>query len=281
MKLNKAITFIFLIVYSISIKAQSTEFTSSYYDTGAIFFLLLIAAIFIAFLYYGQGEGKKSEPVKKKGSIFQLGFVRRFITGLTPVEKENDILLEHNFDGIKELDNRIPPWFNYLFYGSILFAVYYMLDYHVFESGKLQAEEYAEEMNLAQQQRDQLARSGAFISEESVTFAGDSETLQKGKELFIQHCTACHAADGGGLIGPNLTDKFWIHGGDIKNVFKVIKYGVPAKGMISWQQQLNPLQMQDVARYILSLQGTSPQNPKQPEGTPYTTHDTLKTLSVK
>jgi cytochrome c oxidase cbb3-type subunit 3 len=141
-----------------------------------------------------------------------------------------------------------------------------MLHYHVFDTGKLMAEEYTEEMNIAAAEKDALMESGAFVNEETVTLLNDAPALQSGKSIYDANCVACHASDGGGIVGPNLTDEYWVHGGGIKNVFKIVKYRVVEKGMISWQTQLNPLQMQEVSSYILSLQGTTPAAPKQIEG---------------
>jgi cytochrome c oxidase cbb3-type subunit III len=156
-----------------------------------------------------------------------------------------------------------------------------MLDYHIFESSPLQEAEYAAEMEAARMLREQLAASGAFITEESVSFVNDTDALSKGKKLYESNCVTCHAQDGGGIVGPNLTDRYWIHGGTINDVFRVIKYGVPAKGMIPWQQQLNPVEIQQLSSYILTLQGTTPANPKAPEGDPAAENDTLKTLSLR
>jgi cytochrome c oxidase cbb3-type subunit III len=280
MKMNKIFLILITLLNCGFLFAGEKDYPSGYYDIVALFFILILVSIFIAFFYFGMGEGK-IRPAREKKSFLQLSFVNKYLTGSTPIEKEGELLLADDYDGIKELDNKVPPWFNYLFYGSILFAVYYMLDYHVFETSPLQEAEYAEEMNIAKQQRDQLAKSGAFITEETVTFVKENEALEKGKQVYNTHCVACHATDGGGLVGPNLTDQYWIHGGSINDIFKTIKYGVPAKGMISWQQQLNPVQIQDVSSYILTLQGTQPQNPKAPEGVPFSPADSMKTLSMR
>jgi cytochrome c oxidase cbb3-type subunit 3 len=141
-----------------------------------------------------------------------------------------------------------------------------MLQYHVFGSGQVMQEEYTVEVNKAALEKEALIKSGAFVNEETVTLLTDASGLEAGKTIYDANCIACHAADGGGIVGPNLTDDYWIHGGGIKNVFKVIKYGVVEKGMIAWQTQLNPNQMQEVSSYVLSLHGTIPAAPKQPEG---------------
>ena len=127
-------------------------------------------------------------------------------------------------------------------------------------------DEYNEEIAIASAEKEALMKTGALINEETVTVLTDASALQSGKAIYDANCIACHANDGGGIVGPNLTDQYWINGGGIKNIFKTIKNGVPAKGMISWQTQLNPNQIQQVASYILSLHGTTPVNPKEPQG---------------
>jgi cytochrome c oxidase cbb3-type subunit 3 len=215
----------------------------------------------ISIIYY---EGKPKVVKEKKASIFSK--LNQILTKSTPIEREKDIMFDHDFDGIKELDSKIPPWFSWLFILTIIFAAFYMLQYHVFGSGQVMQEEYTAEVNKAALEREALIKSGAFVNEETVTLLTDVTDIQKGKEVYEANCIACHAADGGGIVGPNLTDDYWIHGGGIKNVFKVIKYGVVEKGMIAWQTQLNPNQMQEVSSYVLSLQGTTPAAPKQLEG---------------
>lgn len=239
------------------------DFSPSYYDVVALFLITMIILGFIAIIYF---EGRKEvEKIKKTNTAFSKFW--QFLTRSTPIEKEADILLDHDFDGIRELDNKIPPWFSWLFYVTIAFAVIYLLDYHVFNASPLQDEEYQIQVKEADLQREALIKSGAFINEESVTLLTDQPSIDAGKQIFTTNCIACHAQDGGGLVGPNLTDDYWLHGGGIKNIFKTIKYGVTAKGMIAWQSQLSPKQIQEVASYVISLHGTKPVSPKQPEGT--------------
>lgn len=271
----------FMTMFTTSVfAAGESDFPPSYYDVIAMF---LIAIVIIAFIFYVFYEGKKGaaeveeETVVKQPSAFAK--FRQLITKTTPVEKEHELLLDHNYDGIKELNSQIPPWFLWLFYITIFFSVVYMLDYHVFNTSPLQAEEYQIQVKQAEIERDALIKSGAFLNEESVTLLSDQASLDKGKQIFTTNCVACHGPEGGGLVGPNLTDDYWIHGGGIKNVFKTIKYGVPAKGMISWQTQLNPNQIQQVGSYILSLHGTKPANAKQPEGTVWTESETTPVAS--
>ncbi|QQS36843.1 MAG: c-type cytochrome [Ignavibacteriales bacterium] len=260
-----------VLLFTAGLNAQSgnPDLPDNYYSYVAFFIFLIIFLMILGFLYYGMGEGEVVEV--KKVSAFKK--FRQFVTRSVPMEKEDDILLDHNYDGIKELDNRVPPWFSYLFYFTILFAVYYMLDYHVFATSKLSGDEYLEEVQIAADKMAELMKSGALVNEETVTAVFDEASVLSGKKIYDVNCVACHSADGGGLVGPNLTDEYWIHGGGIKNVFKTIKYGVPAKGMISWQAQLNARQIQEVASFILTLKGTNPVNPKQPEGAIYTEPD--------
>ena len=258
----KILGFVVLFINSNIMAQTQNEVDPSIYDINLIIFSIIITIVFFAFLYYGMD--KVIERPKRFSKIFIK--VRNYVVGLAPMEKEKDILMEHDFDGIKELDNRIPPWFNYLFYATVIFGIIYMLDYHVFKTGKLPAQEYQEEMQKAALQRAELIRSGALVNENNVTRLTDASALNNGKEIFKANCVPCHGEKGQGIIGPNLTDEYWIHGGGIKNVFKTIKYGVPAKGMLTWEGKLNPREIQEVASYVLSLQGTNPPNAKPPQG---------------
>ena len=153
-----------------------------------------------------------------------------------------------------------------IFYISIIWAVIYMVDFHVIGSGNVQEDEYAKEVEIAALEREILNKSGGIINEDNVTYLDDAAALSGGKDIFIKNCAACHGMNGEGLVGPNFTDDYWIHGGGIQNIFKTIKYGVPAKGMISWEAQLAPTQIQEVGSYIITLRGSNPENQKGPEG---------------
>lgn len=252
--------FVLLFVNNVFAAGES-DFPPNYYDTVALILLLVIVISLLSIIYY---EGKPKVVKEKKVSV--LSKLSQMLTKSTPIEREKDIMFDHDFDGIKELDSKIPPWFSWLFILTIIFAAYYMIDYHIIGSGQVQHEEYTEEVRIASLEREALIKSGAFVNEETVKLLTDANELNAGKAIYDANCIACHATDGGGIVGPNLTDDYWIHGGGIKNVFKVIKYGVVEKGMIAWQTQLNPNQMQEVASYVLSLHGTTPAAPKQPEG---------------
>jgi cytochrome c oxidase cbb3-type subunit III len=190
------------------------------------------------------------------------------LAGLRPMKYEQTMMMEHAYDGILEIDNPIPAWFMTLFYGSIIVSVVYMFAYHVVGDGQIMTTEYKEQMvegeTIKQAYMKQFASS---INENNVTLLKDETSLKEGKKMFTQNCVACHAADGGGGVGPNLTDEFWIHGSTIKSVYHTISEGVAEKGMIAWKKSLNSIQMQQVASYILSLKGTIPAKPKEPQGT--------------
>jgi cytochrome c oxidase cbb3-type subunit III len=220
--------------------------------------VFLVAIIMWLVLVYSE----KSETAEQSG----FSKLMQLLNQRPPIEDEQKLLLDHDFDGIRELNNKIPPWFMAIFYGSIIWALVYMVDFHILGSGNVQEDEYAEEVQIAAMEREILNRSGSLVNEESVTRVDDVAALASGKDIFVKNCAACHGMGGEGLVGPNFTDEYWIHGGGIKNVFKIIKYGVPQKGMISWQAQLDPTQMQEVGSYILSLKGSNPPNQKGPEG---------------
>ncbi|MBK8983525.1 MAG: c-type cytochrome [Ignavibacteria bacterium] len=232
--------------------------------------IALLHAVFIPLLFPEKTpeELALAENVKKEKSI--LAVITDKISGLKPLDEEKELLMSDDYDGIRELDNNVPPWFNILFYSTIVIAIIYMLNYHVFKTGKLPFEEYSDEIYAAELKRDELIRTGAFINEESVELVSDPESLDMGKKIFMANCLPCHGSNAEGTVGPNLTDQYWIHGGGIKNIFKTVKYGVPVKGMISWQNVLNPKGIQQVSSYVITLTGTNPPNAKAPEGNIYT-----------
>ncbi|MFH7015119.1 cbb3-type cytochrome c oxidase N-terminal domain-containing protein [Flavobacterium sp. FlaQc-47] len=190
------------------------------------------------------------------------------LTKTQPIENEGDLLMDHDYDGIKELDNNLPPWWVYLFYMGIIFGVIYFARYEVF-GGDDQETELKMEMAQAKVDVEEYLKTAPdLMDEKSVVLLTDATDLAAGKEIFTTNCAACHRADAGGQIGPNLTDDHWILGGGIKNVFHTITNGGrDGKGMVSWKTNgLKPKEIQKVASYILSLQGSNPKEPKAPEG---------------
>ncbi len=209
------------------------------------------------------------------------------LTEAVPVERQDEIAFDHAFDGIRELDNKLPPWWLGMFYICIIIAVAYFAYYEVLGIGDSSTVEYEKEMAQAEETKKlRLAALGSQIDENSVVRLTDPEAIAAGQAEFIGKCAACHTAEGGGAVGPNLTDDYWLHGGSIKDIFKTIKYGVPSKGMISWESQLTPPQIQNIASFILSIKGSNPPNPKEPQGEIYVeeakeTADSTKTTETE
>ncbi|WP_447636561.1 cbb3-type cytochrome c oxidase N-terminal domain-containing protein [Flavobacterium microcysteis] len=190
-----------------------------------------------------------------------------FVKESQPIETESDILLSHDYDGIKELDNDLPPWWTKLFYACIVFSFIYLAKYHIFGHDD-QTKEFETEMaeaKLAVEEYKKTAKD--LIDAETVTLLTDAGDIAAGKAVFEANCIACHRPDAGGAIGPNLTDNHWILGGGIKNVFHTItEGGRDGKGMVAWKGTLKPSEIQQVASYVLSLQGSNPKDPKPAEG---------------
>lgn len=194
-------------------------------------------------------------------------FDRKFLTKAIPIDKEKDILFDHGYDGIHELDNDLPPWWKYGFYITIFWALSYLVYFHVTDSGNLSLQEYQAEMDQAAAAiKARMAKNSNMVTAETVVALNDTEAISAGKGVYAQYCVACHGQLGEGGVGPNLTDEYWIHGGGIKNVFTTVTKGVPSKGMISWKSQLSPKQIQQVSSFIITLKDTEPVNGKGPQG---------------
>jgi len=182
-----------------------------------------------------------------------------------------DKLIEHSFDGIREYDNPLPPWWVYLFLLTIIFGGLYLFYYHIAGIGQGSADEYANEVKDFQAKLASAGNSDANTdwNQSKFELVTDKEQLEKAKTLFAANCVACHGAEGQGGIGPNLTDNYWIHGGGINNIAKTIALGVPEKGMITWKNTLKKKEIVALASYVISINGTNPPNPKPPQGTLY------------
>ncbi|MFE3870381.1 cbb3-type cytochrome c oxidase N-terminal domain-containing protein [Flavobacterium sp. ZS1P70] len=189
------------------------------------------------------------------------------VTKSEPIENEGLLLLDHDYDGIKELDNNLPPWWVYLFYAGIVFGVVYMVRYELLGADNQETELKKELAQAKIEVAEYMKTAPDMMDEKTVTLLTEPTDLAAGKEIFTTNCAACHRADAGGQIGPNLTDDNWILGGGIKNLFHTITNGGrDGKGMIAWKGTLKPKEMQKVASYILSLKGSNPKDPKAPDG---------------
>ncbi|WP_316801618.1 cbb3-type cytochrome c oxidase N-terminal domain-containing protein [Pedobacter frigidisoli] len=205
---------------------------------------------------------------KSKPSVWEK------LLSLKPIEQEKDLEIDHAYDGIKELNNPVPAWFNFLFFGTMIFAAGYLFYYHIGGYGDLQDQEYVKEMQQAEVDKAAyLLKSANAVDENTVKVDNTPTVLEEGRGIFTGNCVVCHGDKAQGIIGPNLTDDYWLHGGGINNVFKTIKYGVTEKGMISWEKTLSPKQISAVANYILSLKGSNPAGAKAAQGDKYEEKD--------
>ncbi len=244
------------------------------------FFMLMVLMILIAIelilssienvMFQTLSEEAKERYLASKAKKREWTWGKNLYKRLTKtkeIEKEGEIILDHNYDGIRELDNVLPPWWVYLFYATIIFGVVYLIRFHVAGDydQKLEYEQEVAAAKIAIEEYKKTAKD--LVDVNTVEFLSEAADLSAGEKIFTTSCVACHMADGGGGIGPNLTDEYWILGGGIKNVFNTISEGGrDGKGMISWKQSLKPLEMAQVASYILTLGGTTPADPKAPEG---------------
>ncbi len=253
---NRILNSLVLIVgmTAIAFAGGGTEMALVATGTITAFFVLFI--FFVVFVLNGNIDAL-------------VRFFRALYDYIIPASEEEAPDLGHDFDGIRELDNRIPPWFNYLFAVTVLFAVIYALDYHVLGTSPLPTEEYNQEVAAADLMRRLRIASEGEIDEATLAVLTDGASLKAGAERYEKYCVSCHGAKGEGLVGPNLTDAYWVHGGSVKDVYATIKNGVPAKGMISWKLVFTPKEMQQVSSYILGMQGTNPPGGKKPEGELY------------
>ncbi|MEM6300022.1 MAG: cbb3-type cytochrome c oxidase N-terminal domain-containing protein [Bacteroidota bacterium] len=235
---------------------------------AALVLLIVIVALSVRQVLQLQIERMNREAgIEPKPKFsFQNWFWEKF----NAAQPDREVLLDHNYDGILELDNRLPPWWKYGFYLCIIGAFAYL---YVFYTGISpdSIDEYVAEVEQAEAaQRAYLEKLANSINESNVVaLAADDAGIGKGKAIFTKYCKTCHGDVGQGGAGPNLTDEYWLHGGSINDVFKTIKYGVTEKGMQAWQKKLTPQDMQQVSSFILTLQGTNPPDGKEPQGEKY------------
>lgn len=215
-------------------------------------------------------EQKQELEVAAHTSYKESAWFKSLMQKLTksePIENEIDILLDHDYDGIKELDNNLPPWWVYLFYASIVFGVIYLVRFEIMGADNQEMELQKELAQAKIDVAEYMKTAPDLMDEKTVTLLTEPADLAEGKTIFTTNCAACHRADGGGQIGPNLTDDNWILGGGIKNIFHtLVNGGRDGKGMISWKGTLKPKEMQKVASYVISLKGSNPVDPKAPDG---------------
>jgi cytochrome c oxidase cbb3-type subunit 3 len=210
-------------------------------------------------------KGAETSFVKPAVNRYKLFWNK--VNSFKPVTDEPAIDLGHNYDGIRELDNRLPPWWLYGFYSTIVFAFVYLYMHHVSHSAPNPIEEYQASVSQAEIAKEAYLKKAANnVDETTVKLLTDQPSLDAGKAVFESTCFACHGKQGEGGVGPNLTDDYWMHGGSIQDVFKTIKYGWPDKGMKSWKDDFSPVQIAQIASYVKSLHGAKAPNAKAPQG---------------
>lgn len=262
---------------------------STFYLLLSGLILELIIITFLARMFYHFSGLKKekvivpeTELIKKK----KFRWLEKMMNtkSVDPLSEE-EINLGHDYDGIGELDNPTPPWWQWGFVVSIIFSIIYLYTHLVSHSAPNQIQELAfANQEAAEKQKLYLETSAGNVDENTAVYLSDAADLAEGKSVFTSVCAACHGADGGGTVGPNLTDDYWLHGGSIKDIFKTIKYGVPEKGMKSWKDDYPPKKIEQIASYIHSIHGTKPATPKAPQGDIYkdsTAANTVVTDSLK
>lgn len=222
-----------------------------------------------------EGMSHAAAVFKSKHESF-LGYIYQQLDGGVTLEQESDILLNHDYDGIRELDNNLPPWWIGMFYVTIAYAFIYIGVYHFSSFGLSQAEEYEKELvnaeiAIAAFNAAQKAKKKEILSADNVAALSAVDRLAAGEKTFQKYCAVCHGKKGEGVenMGQNLTDDYWIHGGGIKDIFKTITNGVPGKQMIPWKSTLKPEEIQEVSSFILTLRGTNPPNARPAEGELY------------
>jgi cytochrome c oxidase cbb3-type subunit III len=264
--------------------AETVKVISNYggLSSGTFYLLLSVLAteIIIILFFTSQIRRFSAEllPEKKRAAapakanklkLWWSAIDKKIFTKAIPVEREQDIMLDHNYDGIRELDNALPPWWKYGFYITIGVAVVYLLNFHVFGYGKNPTQEYQAEMEQAKIQKEIYeANNKDKIDENNVPYA-DAAGLAKAKDIFTTTCFACHGKLGEGGAGPNLTDNYWLHKGSLNDIYQSIKHGYPDKGMQAWSAVYTPKEISLLASYVKSLHGSNPANPKAPQGDLY------------
>lgn len=232
--------------------------------------LVIFALIYNLKVLLGLEKKKldKEALIEAQGAN-SLSWWERF-NGFKHASEEEAIVMDHDYDGIRELDNKLPRWWVWTFYLTIIAGVIYMYRFHIAHTAPLSGEEYAIEMKKAEVEKEAyLKKSANNVDENNAKLLTAEADLAAGKAVFTTVCKACHGEKGEGGVGPNLTDDYWLHGGDIKSVFKTIKYGVDGKGMKSWKDDYSPLQIEQIASYVKSLHGTNPPNAKPKQGELY------------
>ncbi len=227
--------------------------TSDLYALVALNIMLLGVLLYLRRLFNGF-VGMVTENVVIESEPAVLNKVSKILTDVVPIEEEETIMLHHEYDGIRELDNNLPPWWVWMFYATIVFAVVYIFNYHILGTSDLQIVAYNKEVVQAELEKEAYRKAMAMnIDETNAVEMTEASDLSTGKELFKTNCVTCHAAKGEGYIGPNLTDNAWIYGYDISTIYKTIRVGSPNGKMPEHESKMNPIEIQQVASFVMSM----------------------------
>jgi cytochrome c oxidase cbb3-type subunit III len=237
--------------------------TMDLYGLLVINIILMVVVLYLRHLFNQMvAMTKKESEVVVEAPIVNIEKINAILTDAVPIEEEHKILMDHEYDGIQELDNNLPPWWVWGFFATIIFSVIYIFNYHILGTSDLQIKAYDKEMAQAKKDIDKyLSEMAMNVDETNATLMTSASDLSAGKALFDANCTVCHKAKGEGDVGPNLTDKHWIYGYDVKDVFKTIKKGTP-NGMPEHASKFNPIQIQQVSSFVLSLKETPGKEPQ-------------------
>lgn len=265
-----------MLAFNLTTFAQGSSLPAGgmkYFLYGAIAFVVVTLSLAIYFLtlknkYQKEARirsGRMQEPSALRKWWSDLD--KKYFTKAASLEKEADVLLDHDYDGIKELDNALPPWWKWGFYFTVVVAVIYMFRFHVSKTGPTPLQEYEHEMKIAAAKMEIFRQNSREAFDEKTVTLADAAGIAAGKKIYTGTCFPCHGANGeGNAVGPNLTDKYWLHGGSLGNVFKTISNGIPDKGMQAWGKTFSPTDIKNLSSFVLSLQGTNPANAKAPQG---------------
>lgn len=252
--------------------AVGTTFSNSNILKYLLIFIIFmeLVAIFAVIKWLRFFTGIEELEISKGNKGFMALSFKKFwrkANRFKPIKDEAEIDMGHSYDGIRELDNVLPPWFTWSFMGTIVFAIVYLWRFHASANpAPDQYQEYEHSVAQAQMKLDAyLASKGEVVDETNVVMLGGSD-IEAGKTLYQASCVACHGTSGEGGVGPNLTDDYWLHGGRIGDIFKVIKLGVVEKGMQSWKDVFSATQIAQLSSYIKSIHGTNPPGGKAPQG---------------
>lgn len=240
-----------------------------YLFVGIVLLLFIVILVLVRTLFVLMGI-KRTAAVNADGTKAKVRTWFQKFNETVPIEDEDSLDMSHNYDGIRELDNKVPSWWNWAFMAGVFFSIIYLYRMFISETLPNQFQELAQANEVAATEKLAWLKKGANnVDENNVKMLGAAE-MADGAVLYAKNCVACHGDKGQGGVGPNLTDDYWIHKGGIKDIFYTIKYGWAEKGMKSWKEDFSPVQIAQISSFVKSLHGTNPPGAKDKQGELYT-----------